>query len=333
MSDTELPTLVKPYYTLEECFKRIVLAGGELGEPDDLFLVAQEGGISLSLLLDEEVYLVRVEYGIPEKFKVEPKIVIAEDTIKQFIYDYGGSQQKAKQVAEDYNRGCWIVPHRLRNPSAELLQHPIIMIDSAHSIPIKPYEIGVEPENGIDAVRYLHPHNFEHPQEYLIKNSQSLLENRLVAGEWNGNFYFLCRRFDHDGFIEGFNRFEVKIGDEVFRPEYLLDRKVLVEMIRKENHVVTREDLLDFESRMLGIEHENVRTNSPSYLNPDSDIYAEELAIAVETHQAIFEEKQGRQALSLGNRIDNWLRTNYPNRSGAFYDRIKTVVMPKQKVG
>lgn len=99
--------------------------------------------------------------------------------------------------------------------------------------------------------------------------------------------------------------------------------------------VILRDDLIDFVNNINEVWRESdIKTlPTPAYLDKSSEYFAEEIAIAVEAHTAIFIEKEGNQYQSLSIRVETWLQKYYPEKctSNSFVKRIKTVVLPKKR--
>lgn len=98
--------------------------------------------------------------------------------------------------------------------------------------------------------------------------------------------------------------------------------------------VIQRDDLIDLVNNINEIWRESdIKTlPTPAYLDRNSEYFAEEIAIAVEAHTAIFLNKDGNQYQSPGIRVETWLQNYYPEKctSDSFIKRIKTVVLPKK---
>ena len=132
------------------------------------------------------------------------------------------------------------------------------------------------------------------------------------------------------------------IDDRCSWPEYLFQnfsqRKNDIYNPRNDNLykmlVIQRDDLIDFVNNINEVWRESdIKTiPTPAYLDRSSEYFAEEIAIAVEAHTAVFIDKEGNQYQSLSKRVETWLQKHYPEKctSDSFIKRIKTVVLPKK---
>jgi len=96
--------------------------------------------------------------------------------------------------------------------------------------------------------------------------------------------------------------------------------------------VIQTKHLIEFEQSLLDLEYQKNLVPTPSYIDPLNSYYAKELAIAIKAHTAIFINGEGNQHKAAGERVKTWVSEHYPNesKSGAFVDRISSVVLPKK---
>lgn len=96
--------------------------------------------------------------------------------------------------------------------------------------------------------------------------------------------------------------------------------------------VIQTKHLIEFEQSLLDLEYQKNLVPTPSYIDPLNTYYAKELAIAIEAHTAIFINGEGNKHKATGERVKTWVSEHYPNesKSGAFVDRISSVVLPKK---
>lgn len=74
----------------------------------------------------------------------------------------------------------------------------------------------------------------------------------------------------------------------------------------------------------------------PSYLDPSSDLYAPELALAVEIHRELFEKGTHSPALNVEDRVHRWLNMHRQDLSpfpDALVKRMATMINPNKKKG
>ena len=100
---------------------------------------------------------------------------------------------------------------------------------------------------------------------------------------------------------------------------------------------ILNNDVLRFEKQHF----ENEEKYLPPCLDPENEYYAEEIAIAIEAHTAIFVNQEGNLSQSNTQRVISWLEKNYPCKEkdkgkgkdnyGAFYKRIAINALPKHK--
>jgi|GEM_PF-5990351 len=123
--------------------------------------------------------------------------------------------------------------------------------------------------------------------------------------------YPLLRIWEFLGGIEGF------INTDAYASRFTY--------VSKDSLIIAMEEIVRFETSQ-GIDEK------PAYLDTNSPYYAKELAIAIEAHTAIFINGEGSKHKAVGERVKTWVSEHYPNesKSGAFVDRISSVVLPKK---
>jgi len=81
----KLPKLVKPYYTVEETFHRLRLAGAYLNNTADIYSLAKNGMIKIELLLDGDYVLVKEKDAVPFLHTYRWRKVNTEELINDFM--------------------------------------------------------------------------------------------------------------------------------------------------------------------------------------------------------------------------------------------------------
>lgn len=74
----------------------------------------------------------------------------------------------------------------------------------------------------------------------------------------------------------------------------------------------------------------------PSYLNPNSDYYAPELALAIELHRELTEGSLQHSHLNMEDRVHRWISSHRPdlsNPSNALIKRLAAIINPEKKKG
>lgn len=74
----------------------------------------------------------------------------------------------------------------------------------------------------------------------------------------------------------------------------------------------------------------------PSYLNPNSDYYAPELALAIDLHRELTEGSLQNSSLNMEDRVHSWInrhRSDLQNPSGALLKRMAAIINPVKKKG
>lgn len=341
----ELSRLVKPYYTVDETFNRLIKAGAHLDKIDDIYLLIRNNMLKVSLLLDQHTTLIKADFARPYDFGKSLDFDPGEENFDFFVSTLKHTESEAKQEIHDINYAKWMIPDFLRTGSVDIstsqtesfssLQTSLSFIEKAYKAnaikevsPDKP--IVVTPmiihKDAYDKnlIKGIYEYDFTcQPSVYEFFNQ--------AAVHWNNQGYFVCKSFD-SFFIELVNII-IELSDTArYQPTYALDTRLIPTLIKSNNFVVTKEALQAFEQEYLDIDHGVTHDGTPEYINPNSDNYAEELDIAIQAHTAIFKEKYGNPYQSNTDRITSWLMKNYPDKcqSDAFLRRIRSVVLPKK---
>lgn len=349
----KLPKLVKPYYTIDETFNRLKLAGAYLDKVDDILLLASEGQIKVSLLLDRSVVLIKSSYATPYLFKKGLDVYPSEDEVDSMINQLSDSENKVRPEIRRLIHSGLMIPNFLIDGD---LYEVVDDIELKFGIPEKPgielaldalQSIEKEIDNGaldsirsieerqivIDPMRVRKDHSLNRyfePQEmnfWGIPMWESLSD--LHALRWEGEVYYVCQEIHRD-YLSEMMDYNVKLKDgTVYNPTYVLDAGTVRDLINRRNHVISKNTIENFEAEHLGIEHGVILKDTPAYLDPNNKYYAKELSIAIEAHTAIFINNEGNPNRPPGARVKRWLSEHYPDGKGNFYDRISTVVLPK----
>jgi len=350
----DLPKLVKPYYSIEESFKRLKIAGAHLDQINDVFLLGQNDLIEISLLCDELTHLVGVEYAKPIKSS-RKKLINRE---KEEWSNYDCLPEEFDQYMNEIEEADWIiVADILTTQFIERIGNNIGFLKSKeerthnllskifHKFGINPqdHEEVLSPENidvnhhdittvscwnGIVSPFLIKPlnlgliwenHNGTSVPKYkkshwLALNRNGRVFESLVVVDIEGRQFYVCKDMEFNPLID---RVQLQIPDVMlskYNPTYALDNELVENLIQKDNFVISKIDLQKFEQRHLGVDHEITLDNTPEYLDKSSEFYAEELDIAIQAHKAIFVEKYGNQHQSNSSRISSWLSKNYPEK-------------------
>lgn len=95
-----------------------------------------------------------------------------------------------------------------------------------------------------------------------------------------------------------------------------------------ETLVIQTKHLIEFESKCCSVE-DSVNEVAP-YANKKSPVYARELHIAVEAHEALFIRNEGNTSQSNTARISTWLNKHHQGLSNKAKERLVTVINPKK---
>lgn len=353
------PKLLKPFYTIEETFNRLNYVGANLDKPDDIFLLAANDQIEISLSLDKPVTLINANFASPYKVLDPLGISADQDDIKFLIEHLGATEDSVRAEISSLDRPSLIIPNfftnikaggaplksvELRSRTSEktsstqdqvikqrmseldkLIQHGYL--DFIHSLPLTSAPEIVSPLKSVDGLRnnyYGHLKPFNFIREGILDPYET-----VIGVMWNDKPFYVCEPID--GLLSDKIEYVVNFDNgEKFFPKYMLNPSLISESMKKRNCVVTKANLEIFEKTYLGIEHQVSIGNVPACMDERDENYSREIAIAVQAHNAIFKDKFGNQHQSLSDRVVSWLMKNYPNESDAFYRRLKTVVLPKK---
>lgn len=183
-------------------------------------------------------------------------------------------------------------------------------------------------------------------EAYPFEGDLTFLDNevpRKMDSIRMGHGLFKCLFAGESWFVVKINRFKNKkfnCGGNGFMPLVGVRDYFLNVADKDGNLFVTRKSIMEFEQRVMGIDHRldiDTQINSEQgecikavYQDPDHEFYSRELDIAIKAHAAVLLQGEGNPSQAVTIRIKTWLEKNYPNESGAFYDRITTVVNPKK---
>ena len=356
----KLPRILKPYYTISETFSRLNLAGAHLDEEGDVHLICSEGDIEINLLLAPHQFLMNHLYARPHKLDKSFSFMPSDEDIKFAIENLsytedsvhmeffkincptlmipkwvcGGNLNEEVEKVEAYNTFDLqedIVKSKAKLYREQLLEQMEESVESSLNSSITtvapavitPYKV---PED-YRAKSFGDPVKFNLNKEMSINPLFS-----LCALQLNDCIYYTCDDVDSSYFSEMVQyRVTFKSGKEYW-PTHVLRQDLMHKAIRSENFVVTRENIKKYERDYLGVKHEIEIKELPSYLDNNSPYFSRELAIAIEAHTAIFVNGEGNQYKAAGERVKTWVCEHYPkeSKSGAFVERISSVVLPKK---
>lgn len=346
----DLPKLVKPYYSINDTFNRLKVAGAYLDEVEDIFLLIRNKMLRASLLLDKQTTLIKTDFARPYQFEESLGFEPGQENIDFFISSLNHTEEQAKSAIHAINYARWMIPDFLRaedismstdskeleDSRMKLLQTSLDCVEQAIKTDAV---VEVSPDNPIAVTPMIIRREVDNKNsikgifEYDFTRSTSIYDfSEQAAVTWNGQGYFVCKRLE--SFFTELADIVIEIGDNFrFRPVDVLDTNLIPSMIKSKNFVITKGAIEQFEQEYLEIEH-GVATQEhiPDYLNKKSPYYAEELDIAIQAHTAVFKEKFGNPYQSNTDRINGWLIKNYPEKSQSdlFLKRIRTVVLPKK---
>lgn len=310
---SDLPTLVKPYYSIEEAFNRLKLAGASLDKPEDLLLLAHRGMIDVKLLCDVVVGLIPVD-SVEIEFINIPAEYENEDLLSR-----QGSKEAFDSYIAELNFSAWILTyknHKFKYPArVDGIQCPVL---------IKPMDLFGESREQPLIIQ---------ESKWLLTSHPRLCQEFHAVVEEEGVLYYVCERIAETP--PNMAQYSIKQSQgKLIDPDYSfrLDGKVITNLIKKRNFAITKEAILTFEQIHLGIDKGIHNARPPAYLDPDNQYYANELAIAIEAHTAIFINGEGNKHKAVGERVKTWVCEHYPkeSKSGAFVERISSVVLPKK---
>ena len=344
----DLPTLVKPYFTLDEAFARLKQAGAQLDKVEDILLLARNGLLEVGLLCERSITLVSTACARPLTFPLEEMRPLLLDYLAELVEEgfYSQSEIDARVAslgdseAVLYVKGSFLDVNESDLPYLELNR---VALDQTSLVvtPMNvflPFYSNAECEffGNCDGQDDLEP--YIRPADWMNKNPYPILKNQLSVVGYNGQTYYVCGEYLGNFFNEEkYTASPVKIKtpciEEAYKSgeiRFFLDSCLLQELVNEMSHVVTKETIKLFEQLHLGVNHELDAIEKLPYLDAKNENYAQELDIAIEAHTAIFSNNEGNQNQSRTERVKTWLKNKYPNKSEAFYERITTVVLPKK---
>lgn len=336
----DLPRLLKPYYSIEETFKRLNLAGANLDKEDDVLLLARNGMLKVSLLCDRAITLIRTESAQPTGQRFDAiKDWLMESTKDMLILGVF-SQKKTDELLQNIEnshamltvkKGCFgefVITDCPFNPKLQTIITPVVSSLNYYDEPLLD-------SNFVDIK----------PPKNVLTDWQQIsalpkVDVDLSIVELDGQTYYVC----HDTLIQIFEAAvssytlkttgstELDEAIEMLELTHLLNSNLVSELIEGGNFVVLKTSIQNFEREYLGVNHELDTIEKPPYLDKGSDLYARELDIAIKAHTAIFVNNEGNTSDSKTGRVTAWLKNNYPEdcgKSASFIKRITTVVLPK----
>jgi len=350
----DLPKLIKPYYSIEESFNRLQIAGAHLDKVNDVLLLGQNNLIEISLLCDELTHLVGVEFAKPIKSSRDK--LFNRDIESRLNYDC--SQEEFDQHMNEIETADWmILPDILASDFIEKMEDNIDpigpQVDKGGNLLSKYFQtLGIAPPdyeksvsvedndnnsifstiscwNGLLDPFLIKPLNIGlkwdqqndtgvpqfQKSHWLATNQIGRLFERLVVVDIEGKKFYVCKDMEFNPLIGRVNiNMPAEIGGK-YNPSYALDHELVDKLIKKENFVISKIDLQKFEQQHLGVNHEITLDKAPDYLDKSSIYYAEELDIAIQAHKAVFTERYGNLHQSPSDRVSSWLYKNYPEKS------------------
>lgn len=110
-----LPPLLKPYYSIEAAFKRLNLAGANLDNENDIYLLAAENNISIHVLLHGSVTLLKDSFYKPHYLKVEDALNFnpGQEAIDFSLEHLNMSKDEIKTKLHRINHPTLMIPRHL----------------------------------------------------------------------------------------------------------------------------------------------------------------------------------------------------------------------------
>lgn len=342
----DLPILVKPYYTIDEAYNRLKIAGAHLDQVDDIFLLIRNNMLKVSLLLNQYTTLIKADFARPYEFEESLGYEPSQEDFDFYVSGLKHTETEARQQILEINNANWMIPDFLRSGQINISSPPQKEVISLLGTNLSFVEQAIK----YDAIQEVSPHkpivvtpmfidrNNEDKNlikgiyEYDFTGRPSVFGfSNQAAVHWNGQGYFVCKSFD-SYFAEMINVVIELSGDTKYWPTYTLDTRLIPNLIKSKNFVVTKAAIQSFEQEHLKVDHGVIHNGTPDYLNSGSPYYAEELDIAIQVHNAIFKDKYGNPHQSNSERIISWLCKHFPeqSKSEAFLKRIRTIVLPKK---
>jgi len=320
----DLPRLLKPYYSIEETFKRLNLAGANLDTEGDIYLLASENNISIHVLLHYPATLLKDSLYKPHfQRNVEtPILMIPRYLFKGDIRHAIGKVEAEHVDTEHVDRENEDSYRDFLSDRQEEkgLEEPVFeLLSNQRPLTVKPMKVAVDYSRHIRGM-------YAEPEEYDFFNE--IFNSHLPAAvNFEDEAYYVCRPHYYLDKV----RHKVTFKDgRIFYPRYQIENDAVHFCVEDKAFFITKASIQNFEREYLGVNHGLDTIEKPPYLDCENEYYAREIEIAIEAHTAIFSNNEGNNNASSSARVRTWLEKKYPNNSDAFYERITTVVLPKK---
>ena len=235
--------LVKPYYTLEETYRRLKSSGAEISSAEDILLLWKDKKICVKLLCDEFVTLIKTENAVIAKCK------IPHDYRYEDLLDAGYTQKQIERFVREIERSECLITDDQR--------HFITIDADSRPVPLTPL-VTLLGHNERKSKFY------EMPLAHYTAALGSLLLSNMSVVNLDGETYYICRSIESNP-VASLSCIENDNHQNVISLTHAMDTSLLLELIKKGNYVVTTESILNFETEWLS-EYKDEDENSQEEL-------------------------------------------------------------------
>lgn len=280
----DLPKLVKPYYTIEEAFNRLKLAGADLSKIEDIFLLARENALEIKLLLGvDDVVLINNNDSIPF---LRPgghwlNYTPSNEDIDDFVAAGEGTLEDVTPIIDEFNSATFMISNEFLVDGVQVKDIKIYNSSEKDSlVPASPntsnyihsckyYPILVTPLTMIGSyVRWSLQNRFDKIDLAENKTRNDWFSKiSTFAVEFNNEIYFVCKPSGGCSLTDDVNAYFDLDNGKMAYARFFLDRTVIPELLNfDKSRVVTIESLIAFEQKYLGIRNEvSLKDNSKSF--------------------------------------------------------------------
>ena len=333
----ELPILVKPYYTLEETYERLRIAGAYLNQPSDILQLAKEEMIEIQLLLyGKKNVLVNKNDAVPYlhshrwgKFDLQG---VLDDLVHGDFFDHIEIEKLVPEIKNhEYMLFTEHIKSRKEIINFELHEYrrDLIFPDLSNCIVLEDnYPILVTPLEMFGAMQFWSNNNTFFENETFFESKSFNWWIKPFSVRYKGEVYFVCKwdviaevaSISH-GNIYAFAR---KKDGELVECPTMLDRDILASLlINNENKVVSIESLKEFENKYLGIEHKSISNDGIKYSPPKTVQYQREQLLAELINQHEKNELIILGRLGVWNELTTMDSNLFPFRDSAEASTVK----------
>lgn len=259
-----LPILVKPYYTIEETYERLKLAGAYLNDISDIYALAKEDMLKIELLLDGDYVLVNKNEAVPylrtyfwHKIDLRPviEILLGEE--------YMTDNWLGEQVNKFQRYELMFFREFLDNDISISLDYSDDLSDCIepnidNCISTYKQPLLVTPLSVLGAFNFLALRNTFYIDNEVFQKKEFREVDPLFAVQFEGETYFVCNWEEISEYTQPFTKHLIAVtgdGKRLSCPLWL-NRNAIPDLLSNDkNKVVRTEAIKNFEEKYLGHSH------------------------------------------------------------------------------